>query len=133
MNKIPLLSYRCSLLALALCLVALACFHPPAVLAEPKPATAAAAKSQEMGRLVIVRAANLGVAVVGISIDGKEVTKLNFGGRYDAPLSAGPHTLASIPIPDMEHGGATERKITVDPGKTYTFTAKRDDVRIILK
>lgn len=132
MNQTSLLPYRRSFVAIAICSLVLFCAHPPATLAAEK-AAPAAAKSQEAGRLVIVRSANLGSAVVGISIDGKQVTRLNFNGRYDAPISAGPHTLSSSPIPDSEHAGASELKVTVEPGKTYTFTAKRNDVRIVLK
>lgn len=132
MNQTSLLPYRRSFVAIAICSLVLFCAHPPATLAAEK-AAPAAAKSQEAGRIVIVRSANLGGAVVGISVDGKEVARLTFNGRYDAPIAAGPHTLTSTPIPDREHAGVSELKVTVEPGKTYKFTAKRSDVRIVLK
>jgi len=132
MNQTSLLPYRHAFIAIAICCLALFCAHPRVSFAAEK-AAPAAAKSQEAGHLVIVRAANLGVQVFGVSIDGKEVAKINFGGRYDAPLAAGAHTISTIPIPDSEHAGASERKLTVEPGKTYKFTAKREDVRIALK
>ena len=124
--------YRRFRVGAAICSFALFCAYPLITLAAEK-ATPEAAKSKEAGRLVIVRAANLGGAVVGISIDGKEVAKLNFNGRYDAPIAAGPHSLTAIPIPDREHAGPSERKVVVEPGKTLTFTAKREDVRVVLK
>jgi len=132
MNQISLLPYRRFLIAIAICSLALFCAHPLAVFAAEK-ATTAPAKSQEAGRLVIVRAANLGVQVFGVSIDGKQVARINFGQSYDQPIAAGAHTISTIPIPDSEHAGAMERKLTVEAGKTYKFTAKRDDVRIALK
>ena len=132
MNQTSLPPYRRSFVAIAICSLVLFCAHPPATLAAEK-AAPAAAKSQEAGRIVIKRSANLGGTVVGISVDGTQVAKLHYNGRYDAPISAGPHTLTSIPIPDSEHAGVSELKVTVEPGKTYTFTAKRNDVRIVLK
>jgi len=132
MNQTSLAPYRHSCIAIAICILALFCVHPPAIFAAEK-AASAPAKSEQAGRLIIVRAANLGSSVVGISIDGKQVAKLNFGGRYDAPIPAGSHTISSVPIPDREHGGVSDRKLTVEPGKTYTLTAKRDDVRIALR
>lgn len=132
MNQTSLLRYRRCFITIAICSLALFCAHPSATFAAEK-AAPAPAKGQEAGRLVVIRAANLGVQVFGISIDGKQVYKSNFGGRYDAPLAAGPHTISTIPIPDSEHAGVSERKVTVEPGKTYTFTAKREDVRIVLK
>ncbi len=132
MNQTSLLPYRRSFVAIAICSLVLFCTHSPATLAAEK-AAPAAAKTQEAGRIVIVRSANLGGTVVGVSIDGKDVTKLHYNGRYDAPISAGPHTLTSVPVPDSEHAGVSELKVTVEPGKTYKFTAKRSDVRIVLK
>ncbi len=65
----------------------LACLIPGAVLAASKTASAAKQEqTQQPGRLIIARAANLGSVIVGLSIDGKEVMKINFGGKYDAPL-----------------------------------------------
>lgn len=82
---------------------------------------------------MIKRSANLGSTIVGLSIDGKQVAKINFNGTYEAPISAGPHRLTTIPIPNREHAEVSQVQINVQPGKTYTFTAFRDDVRIVLK
>ena len=131
MNHTSFLRSRRFFLVAAVCSLALFCLHSPGIAAEK--AAPAPAKSQADGHLVIVRAANLGSQVFGLSIDGKQVAKINFGGRYNAPIAAGPHTISTIPIPDSEHAGPSDRKLMVEPGKTYTFTAKRDDVRIALK
>lgn len=133
MNKISLPLRHLTFVAAAACLFALAFIHPPALAAANKPAPAAAQKSEGSGHLTIVRAANLGGVIVGFSIDGKQVMKLNFNEKYDAPISAGPHTLSVIPIPNSEHATANDLKLTVEAGKTYHYTIKRDDVRVILK
>ena len=93
----------------------------------------AAAKDQGTGELVIKRSANLGSTIVGLSIDGKQVAKINFNGTYEAPIPSGAHTLSTIPIPNREHAEASQVQINVQPGKTYSLTAYRDDVRIVLK
>jgi hypothetical protein len=133
MNK----NYLClnrGIFVLAVGCAALACFIPGAVSAAGKPSPAAKQQmTQEAGRLLIVRSANLGSTVVGLSIDGKETAKINFGGRYDAPLAAGQHVITVIPIPNREHGQPNQTRVTVQPGQTYKFTAKQSDVAIVLK
>jgi len=123
-----------SIFVLAVVCAALACLIPGDASAAGKisPATKQQ-KSAEAGRLVVVRSANLGSTVVGLSIDGKETAKINFGGRYDAPLAAGPHVLTVIPIPNREQAQPNQTRVTVQPGQTYKFTAKQSDVAIVLK
>ena len=106
---------------------------PADSLGAAKPSPATAAKTQAAGRLIVKRSANLGLTGVGISVDGKQVAKLNFNGSYDAPIAAGQHTITALPIPNHEHADPTNVRLTVQPGKTYTFTAYRNDVRIALK
>ena len=133
MNKIYLHQNRRALVLAVVC-AALACLIPGGVSAAGKPSPAAKQQeTQETGRLVIVRAANLGGAVVGLSIDGKETAKINFGGSYDAPLAAGPHVITVIPIPNRERGQPNQTRVTVQPGQTYKFTAVQSDVAIVLK
>jgi hypothetical protein len=133
MNRIALPLRHLTFLATAACLLALAFIHPPSTAAATKPAAAAEPKSEGSGHLVIVRSANLGAAVIGLSIDGKQVKKLNFNEKYEAPISAGPHTLSVVPVPNSEHATPNDLKLTVEAGKTYHYTVKRDDVRVILK
>jgi hypothetical protein len=97
------------------------------------PSPAATQTTQQAGRLVIKRSANLGSTVVGLSIDGVQKARINYNGRYDAPLAAGPHLLTVTPIPAREYAKPSEKRLTVEPGKTYTFTAKRSDVAIVLQ
>jgi hypothetical protein len=98
-----------------------------------KPSLTAAPKTQETGRLVILRSANLGSAVVGLKIDGMQTALINFNGRYDAPLAAGKHALTVAPVPPREAAQPTQTQVTVEKGKTYTFTARRADVNIVLQ
>jgi hypothetical protein len=133
MNKTYLHRNR-SIFVLAVVCAALACLIPGDVSAAGKPSPAAMQqKSEEAGRLVIERSANMGSIVVGLSIDGKETAKINFGGRYDAPLAAGQHVLSVIPIPNREQAQPSQTRVTVQPGQTYKFTAKTSDVAIVLK
>jgi hypothetical protein len=133
MTKINL-HRNCSIFVLAVVCAALASLIPGSVSAAGKPSPAAKQqKSEEAGRLIIVRAANLGTTGVGLSIDGKETAKLNFGGRYDAPLAAGQHVLTVIPFPNREQAQPNQTRVTVQPGQTYKFTAKQSDVAIVLK
>ncbi len=122
------------ILALAIVSLALAFFIPGGVSAAGKASAAAKPEqAQQAGRLIIARSANLGSSVVGLSIDGKEAATVNFGGTYDAPLAAGPHTITVIPVPNLEHAQPNSIQVTVQPGQTYKFTAKRSDVSLVLK
>lgn len=122
------------IVALAMLGAALICFLPEGMLAAGKASPAAKQEqTQAPGRLLIVRAANLGTVVVGLTIDGRETAKLNFGGSYDAPLAAGPHVVTVVPIPNREHGEPNQTRINVQPGQTYKFTAKLSDVSIVLR
>jgi hypothetical protein len=123
-------SRRRFLSALTCALIALL---PAIAVAAGTPSPAAAAQNQAAGRLVIKRSAHLGSSFVSLSIDGKEVAKIGFNGSYDAPLAAGPHVLTVFPIAGREHPQPFTTRITVEPGKTYTFTLVRSDVSVILK
>ncbi len=97
---------------------------------------AAAAKpeqAQEGGRLIIARSANLGSAVVGVAIDGKDTATINYGRTYNEPLAAGQHVITVTPVPNFEHALPSSKQINVQPGKTYKFTARRSDVAVVLK
>ena len=121
---------RLFLSALACAAIALA---PALVAAAGKPSPGAAAQNQEAGRLVIKRSAHLGTTLVSLSIDGKQVATINFNASYDAPLAAGPHVITVFPIAGREHPQPYTTRITVQPGQTYSFTAVRSDVSIVLK
>ena len=98
-----------------------------------KTSAAPAAMAEGTGKLVIVRSANLGLTVIGVSIDGEQKAKINYNGRFEAPLSVGPHVITTVPIPNREHAQPAQTRVNVEKGKTYTFTAARSDVSIVLK
>ena len=62
-----------------------------------------------------------------------QTARIAFNGSYDAPLAVGQHVVTVLPIPNREFGKPSETRLTVEKGKTYSFTAKRSDVSIILK
>jgi hypothetical protein len=121
------------LLVLACASLAAGTVLPGKIFAAAKTAPAANKQEAGTGTLVIVRSANLGQTIVGVSVDGEQKGKLNFNGRYEAPLSAGQHVISTIPIPNREHAQPSVTKLNVQPGKTYSFTAVRADVAIVLK
>src|SRR5262245_43064624 len=90
-------------------------------------------QSSAMGRLIIKRAPNLGPTIVGIKIDGKDVDKLGFNRTYDAPISAGSHVLTTWPVVSLDGARPVDMQINVEAGKTYTYTAKRLDIQIVLR
>ena len=123
-----------SLPRMAACLVVgLVLAGPGSVSGAEKKAPTPAEGNQPAGRLVIVRSASLGPTVVALKIDGVETAKITYNRRYDAPLAAGQHVLTVYPLPSREGARPTETKVNVQPGKTYTFTAARDDIQIVLK
>jgi len=89
--------------------------------------------SQATGHLVVKRAANLGATIVGLKIDGKEVDRITYNRTYDAPISAGSHVLTTYPVVSYENARPVDMQINVAPGKTYTFTAKRSDIQVVLR
>lgn len=133
MSKTNRLKRISLLLAVACAALTFGAVAPAIVSGAGKASPAPAQKTEDTGRLVIVRAANLGISVVGVSIDGVQTAKINFNGRYDAPLAVGQHVVTVIPIPNREFAKPSQTKLAVEKGKTYTFTAKRSDVAIILK
>ena len=85
------------------------------------------------GRLVIKRAANLGPTIVGLKIDGAQTDQISYNRTYNAPIAAGSHVLTVYPVVSREGAKPTETRVNVEAGKTYTFTAAREDIQIVLK
>lgn len=134
MNKLSTHPHRLGFSLIVTCLaIGLFVGHPVSIWAAGKAKPAPAQSAQAPGRLVIVRSANLGPTIVVLKIDGKEAGKISYNRRYDAPLAAGPHTLTVYPVVSLEGAQPTERQINVEPGKTYNFTAARQDIQLVLK
>jgi hypothetical protein len=89
--------------------------------------------TQPAGRLVVVRSATLGPTIVALKIDGVLADQISYNRRYDAPLAAGEHVLTVYPVISIEGARPTQTRLNVEPGRTYTFTAARQDIQIILK
>ena len=91
-----------------------------AIKPETRVKPASPPRSQGTGRLIISRAANFGWNIaVHIQIDGRDVTNITQGGRYDGVLPTGRHFLT------VSARGAAPTSIDVDvqPAQTHTFTA----------
>jgi hypothetical protein len=115
-------------------LLAVACLAMTTnISATGKPPTGAELKGVTSGRLIILRAVNLGPTIVGLKIDGVAMAPLAYNRRYDAPISAGSHVLTVYPVVSREGARPTEKRVNVEPGRTYTFTAKRVDIEIVLQ
>jgi hypothetical protein len=130
----PYLDPNRRILFLAILCAAFACLVPGGASAADKSSPAPKQQqTQQAGRLIIARSASLGSIVVGVSIDGKQTAKINFGSSYDAPLAAGPHVITVVPVGSREHAQPGQTRLTVQPGQTYKFTARWSDVSIVLK
>ncbi len=86
-----------------------------------------------MGRLIIKRAPNLGPTIVGLKIDGVQTDKITYNRSYNAPIAAGAHVLTVYPVVSLEGARPTDTHVNVEPGKTYTFTAARKDIQVVLR
>ena len=134
MNKISLHLQRSSLLLVVTCLaIGLFLGHPVNALAAGNPSTAPAQNPLAAGRLVIVRAVNLGPTIVGLKIDGKEAAQITYNRSYNASLAAGSHVLTVYPVVSLKGAKPTERRVDVESGKTYKFTVVRKDIELILQ
>jgi hypothetical protein len=129
MNKIRNLS----LVAAALAIGWLVVGQAELFAAQKKETPAMAAAPLAMGTLVIKRAPNLGPTVVGLKIDGQDVAKIGYNRSYNAPISAGSHVLTTWPVVSLDGARPVELRVNVEPGKTYTFTAGRQDIQIVLR
>jgi len=95
--------------------------------ASSSTSSASTMASADSGRLVIKRVANIGSALVlNVSIDGKHVALVARGQTYNGSLSAGPHVVSVILEPNGMNLAPTQKRITVQKGQTYTFTATWD-------
>lgn len=83
--------------------------------------------SAQSGRLVIRRVANIGTGLVlNVSVDGRHVASVSEGQTYNGSLSAGSHVVSVILEPNAMNLAPTQKRITVQKGQTYTFTATWD-------
>jgi hypothetical protein len=85
----------------------------------------ASARSEDDARLVVTRAANFGTfEYLNLFVDGVHVADLGLGQSYDALLPPGQHVLSVNTTPQIYRRTLpTQRRVTVEPDKTYAFTA----------
>src|SRR5262245_39588274 len=85
------------------------------------------------GRLMVKRAANFGERIsLSLSVDGKEVARLVEGRNYDGYLAPGPHTLSATVVPNLVYSPVWQKKINVQSGQTYSFTAIWQGEKMVL-
>jgi hypothetical protein len=95
--------------------------------ASSSTSSASTVASAQSGRLVIRRVANIGTTLVlNVSVDGSHVASVSEGQTYRGSLSAGPHVVSVILDPNAMNLAPTQKRITVQKGQTYTFTATWD-------
>jgi len=93
-----------------------------------------AAPSKNAGRLTIQRAANFGTDLsLNVSIDGAQVAGLSEGRSYNGTLSAGQHMLTLTVDPNRGGIPPTTKRLTVQKGQTYSFTAMWSGERLVLR
>src|SRR6476619_5181200 len=115
--------------ALAIAWFAFACGN---ISAAGKASLTPAKATQAPGRLIILRAPNIGPQIVGLEIDGVQTALISYNRRYDASLAAGPHVLMVFPVIGRWTVSTKEKRLIVETGKTYTFTATWQHIGILL-
>jgi hypothetical protein len=133
MTKMPIHLSRSALLLVATLAIGWCLTSPISVWGADKKSTTHPQGTQPAGRLVVVRSATLGPTIVALKIDGVLVDQISYNRRYDAPLTAGEHILTVYPVISMEGARPTQTRVNVAPGRTYMFTAARQDIQIVLK
>jgi hypothetical protein len=110
-----------------LIMVAIACSFAAStpIQARLTRSNSASARSEDDARLVVSRSANFGTfQFLILSVDGVQVADLGLGQSYDALLSPGQHVLSVSTTPQIyRRTPPTQRRVNVEPDKTYAFTA----------
>jgi hypothetical protein len=82
------------------------------------------ATSELSARLIVNRAANFGTTEsLDLRVDGQLVAAVAYNDTYDAPIPPGKHVLSINTSPKTYAQHPKPVTITVQPGKTYSFTA----------
>ena len=93
-----------------------------------------AAPSKNAARLTIQRAANFGMDLgLNVSIDGASVASLVEGRSYHGTLSPGQHVISLTVTPNLGEFRGTTKRLTVQAGQTYSFTAMWSGQRLVLR
>jgi hypothetical protein len=70
---------------------------------------------------------------LNVSIDGAQVATLVEGRSYNGTLSAGRHVLTLSVDPNLGGIPPTTKRLTVQKGQTYSFTAMWSGQRLVLR
>src|SRR6478672_6804171 len=110
-----------------LIMVAIACSLATTtpIQAQEVRSNSALARSKDDAHLVVTRSANFGTfQYLILFVDGVHVADLGLNRSYDAVLPTGQHVLSVSTTPQIyRYTAPTQRRINVEPGKTYAFTA----------
>jgi hypothetical protein len=107
-----------------ICILTLACAGLILSGCETTQSGAATAPPPNSGHVLIYRIANFGSNLsLVVSVDGKDVGSFTEGRNYSGYLSAGQHVI--VVRADPNQGGILPGKttLTVQAGKTYSYTA----------
>ena len=86
------------------------------------------------GRLIVERAPNFGWDLaVRLWIDGRAVANIVQSRRYDGFVPAGHHVLTVLAVPNSGFRHPTSTRLSVQPGRTYVFTAVWESDRVVLR
>ena len=74
--------------------------------------------------LIVKRSANFGgITTVTVSVDGKKMGTIPRGQVYRGKLTPGEHVIKAEIQPNYQNSKPSEKTITAEAGKTYSFTA----------
>src|SRR5438034_10004533 len=81
------------------------------------------AAAQSGGRLIVLRTANFGWNIVlNLKVDGRTITNVVQGRRYDHFLPAGRYVLTASAAPNSCYSEPTSTVLNVRPAHTYVLT-----------
>lgn len=101
--------------------------------ASSRPAAMSGSNSKNAGTLIVQRAANMGTDLtMNVWLEGKQVAALGIGQTYTGSVSAGPHKLSALVIPNRVGLQHTRKTLNVTAGQTYNFTGMWKAERLVL-
>jgi hypothetical protein len=70
--------------------------------------------------------------VLNVSIDGKQVAAVPRGQTYSGSISPGQHVISVLLVPNQLNLPPTQKRLSVQAGQTYNFTAMWQGNRVLL-
>ena len=82
---------------------------------------------------MVKRVANFGEQIsLSVSVDGKEVARLDEGRSYNGSLAPGRHVISATVVPNLVYSPVWQKEIKIQSGRTYSFTAVWQGQRMVL-